>query len=95
MLFRYGLAGLRVAALKVVIATLDLDNVCHSVLLAHDHKCSELSQVCLHPAGGLGMRSASQVQFHSGMMWPHHAAVLLFALLHSEALQGICTKHLG
>jgi hypothetical protein len=29
----------------VVIATIDLDNVCNDVLLAHDHKCSELFQV--------------------------------------------------
>jgi hypothetical protein len=42
---RYGLSGLRSACLKVVVATLDLDNVCHNMLLAHDHKCSELSQV--------------------------------------------------
>jgi hypothetical protein len=37
--------GLRAASLKVVIATIDLDNVCHNVLLAHDHKCTELSKV--------------------------------------------------
>lgn len=45
LLHRYCLPGLRAACLKVVVATIDLDNVCHNVLLAHDHKCSELSQV--------------------------------------------------
>lgn len=45
LLYRYGLEGLRAACLKVVIATIDLDNVCNHVLLAHDHKCSELFQV--------------------------------------------------
>jgi hypothetical protein len=42
---RYGLAGLRSACLKMIIATLSLDNVCSSVLLAHDHNVSELAQV--------------------------------------------------
>lgn len=42
---RYGMTGLRSACLKVVIASINLDNVCHHMLLAHDHKCSELSQV--------------------------------------------------
>lgn len=39
------MTGLRSACLKVVIASINLDSVCHHMLLAHDHKCSELSQV--------------------------------------------------
>lgn len=42
---RYELPGLRAASLKVVIATMDIANVCHNVLLGHDLKYAELSQV--------------------------------------------------
>lgn len=42
----YGLSALRAACLSLVISSITLDNVCSRALLAHEHTCSELSQVC-------------------------------------------------
>jgi hypothetical protein len=88
---RYGLSGLRAACLKVVIATLELDTVCNSVLLAHDLKCSQLQQVC----GVLCALSFFKVDLHSdcGQRGANHAwpcDLLCPPSLHAAGMHHVC-----
>lgn len=45
---RYGLPELSDACLSVLIASVDVDNVTHYALLAHQHGCESLAQARMY-----------------------------------------------
>lgn len=45
---RYGLEALRMECLRVLAASITIDNATAYALLAHEHSCAQLMQVLIH-----------------------------------------------